>query len=106
MAKSLQLKSLYVLIVMYQVVYVHTLSLSLGVEPVDKDVMTRPPRRAKDPMITLTLIAQVVGAAGMIVMGTLYVFRREVNTPLCVSHDCHMTFHRWRIRLSPLETPQ
>ncbi len=45
----------------------------------DKDVMTRPPRRAKDPMITLPLIAQVVGAAAMIVMGTLFVFQREVG---------------------------
>ena len=41
--------------------------------------MTRPPRRAKDPMITLPLIAQVVGAAAMIVMGTLFVFQREVG---------------------------
>lgn len=52
---------------------------SLGVEPVDKDVMTRPPRRATDKMITLPLLAQIFGAAMMIVAGTLYVFRREVS---------------------------
>ena len=63
--------------------------LSLGVEPVDKDIMTRPPRRAKDPMITFSLLAQVVGAAMMIVMGTLYVFRREVSTCL---HRSYIAF--------------
>ena len=55
------------------------LHCSLGVEPVDKDVMTRPPRKATDRMITLPLLAQIFGAAMMIVAGTLYVFRREVR---------------------------
>ncbi len=50
----------------------------------DKDVMTRPPRRSKDPMITLSLLAQVVGAAAMIVMGTLYVFQREVHVGIFI----------------------
>lgn len=52
---------------------------SLGVEPVDKDVMRRPPRQAKDGMITLSLLVQVFCTAMIIVAGTLYVFWREVR---------------------------
>lgn len=51
----------------------------------DRDVMRRPPRRAKDPMITLPLVAQVVGAAVMIVTGTLFVFQREVSENKVIS---------------------
>ncbi len=47
--------------------------------------MRRPPRRAKDPMITLPLVAQVVGAAVMIVTGTLFVFQREVSENKVIS---------------------
>lgn len=51
----------------------------MGVEPVDKDVMSRPPRKANDKMITLSLLAQIVSTAMIIVAGTLYVFWREVR---------------------------
>ncbi len=51
---------------------------SLGVEPVDKDVMTRPPRKSKDRMITLSLLLQICCTAAIIVVGTLGVFWKEV----------------------------
>ena len=53
-------------------------SPSLGVEPVDKDVMSRPPRKATDRMVTLPLLFQIVTTSLTIVAGTLWVFRKEV----------------------------
>lgn len=48
-------------------------------EPVDRDVMTRPPRKVNDRMITLPLLAQICSTAAIIVLGTLYVFQKEVR---------------------------
>lgn len=53
--------------------------LSLGVEPVDHDVMKRPPRQAKERMINVQLLSQVLTSALVIVAGTLFVFWREVS---------------------------
>ena len=68
---------------------------SLGVEPVDHDVMRLPPRRADEPIITNSLLFRVVGAALIIMSGTLGVFWSEF-TPgadeLAVRHDTTMTF--------------
>ena len=52
---------------------------SLGVEPVDHDVIRQPPRKAKDPIITRHLIINVIISAMIIVSGTLWVFWREVS---------------------------
>jgi len=52
---------------------------SLGVEPVDHDVLKQPPRKAKDPIITRQLIINVIISAAIIVSGTLWVFWREVR---------------------------
>lgn len=54
------------------------LSDSLGVEPVDRDVIRKPPRNLKDSIITRSLIAKVLVSAVIIVCGTLFVFWREV----------------------------
>ena len=53
---------------------------SLGVEPVDRDVMLKPPRDIKRPMITKTLLCNVLMSAVLIVTGTLWIFWREVST--------------------------
>lgn len=53
---------------------------SLGVEPVDHDVIKQPPRKTKDPIITRRLIVNVLLSAIIIVCGTLWVFWREVNS--------------------------
>lgn len=52
---------------------------SLGVEPVDHDVLKQPPRNIKDPMITKDLIINVIMSSAIIITGTLFVFMNEVN---------------------------
>lgn len=52
---------------------------SLGVEPVDRDVIRKPPRNVKDSIITRSLILKVLVSAFIIVCGTLFVFWREVS---------------------------
>ncbi|XP_041377017.1 calcium-transporting ATPase type 2C member 1-like [Gigantopelta aegis] len=65
---------------------------SLGVEPVDPDVVRQPPRRARDPIITRGLIVQVLLSAFIIVTGTLWVFWREMSDNKITPRDTTMTF--------------
>lgn len=58
---------------------------SLGVEPVDPDIIQQPPRNVKEPMINLDLIISVLLSAAIIVVGTMSVFINEV---MCV---CELT---------------
>ncbi len=51
---------------------------SLGVEPVDHNVLKRPSRKVTDPMINKKLIINMVTSAAVIVIGTLCVFYAEV----------------------------
>lgn len=51
---------------------------SLGVEPVDPDVLKKPPRKVADPMINRQLILSIITSASIIVIGTLCVFYAEV----------------------------
>lgn len=57
---------------------------SLGVEPVDKDVLKQKPRDTKEPMITRSLIINVLLSAVIIILGTLWVYNREVRTLLFI----------------------
>ncbi|KAG8286657.1 ATPase, P-type (transporting), HAD super, sub IC [Homalodisca vitripennis] len=60
---------------------------SLGVEPVDHDVVKQHPRNVKEPMITRHLIINVLLSASIIIFGTLWVFKREVRTlPFLLFH--------------------
>lgn len=52
---------------------------SLGVEPVDKDILKRPARKTSESMINLNLIVNILLSAFIIVSGTLYVFYHEVT---------------------------
>lgn len=52
---------------------------SLGVEPVDPDIISQPPRNVKEPMITLDLIINVLISASIIICGTLFIFVQEVS---------------------------
>lgn len=52
---------------------------SLGVEPVDHDILKQPPRNVKEPMITRELITNVLMSAAIIISGTLFVFIAEVR---------------------------
>lgn len=53
---------------------------SLGVEPVEKDVVRQKPRNTKEPMITRKLIVNVLLSALVIIAGTLWVFKKEVSS--------------------------
>ena len=53
---------------------------SLGVEPVDTDIIKQRPRDIKEPMITRSLIINVILSAFIIITGTLWVFKKEVFT--------------------------
>lgn len=65
---------------------------SLGVEPVDHDVMKRPPRKCKESIITSHLMTNVIISAAIIVSGTLWVFWREMSDNKITPRDTTMTF--------------
>ncbi|RDD36634.1 Calcium-transporting ATPase type 2C member 1 [Trichoplax sp. H2] len=65
---------------------------SLGVEPVDKDVMRKPPRNVNDSMITKNLIFSVLISAFLIVLGTFFIFWREMSDGKVTPRDTTMTF--------------
>ncbi|XP_038066929.1 calcium-transporting ATPase type 2C member 1-like isoform X2 [Patiria miniata] len=65
---------------------------SLGKEPVDKDIVRQGPRRVKDPMITRSLLINVISSAFIIVCGTLWVFWREMRDNIITPRDTTMTF--------------
>ncbi|EJF60700.1 calcium ATPase transmembrane domain M-containing protein [Dichomitus squalens LYAD-421 SS1] len=49
-------------------------SQSLGVDPIDPQVMRRPPRRKDAPIISQRLVYRVLFSASIIVIGTLFVY--------------------------------
>ena len=51
---------------------------SLGVEPVDPRVMTQPPRPRNANVLTRRLIRRVLTSAFIIMMGTLFIYIREM----------------------------
>ncbi|XP_026225609.1 calcium-transporting ATPase type 2C member 1 [Anabas testudineus] len=65
---------------------------SLGVEPVDGDVIRKPPRNVRDSIITRSLIVKVLVSAFIIVCGTLFVFWRELQDNVITPRDTTMTF--------------
>lgn len=66
---------------------------SLGVERVDPDVMTRPPRKRDDPVLTRPLILRVLQSASVVMMGTLIIYRHEMLADGQVTRrDTTMTF--------------
>lgn len=66
---------------------------SLGVEPVDPDVMTRPPRKRDDPVLTWALTRRVLVNATIIMCGTMLVYTNEMLSDGEVTkRDTTMTF--------------
>ncbi|XP_046741322.1 calcium-transporting ATPase type 2C member 1 [Diprion similis] len=65
---------------------------SLGVEPVDKDVLKQKPRDTKEPMINRSLIVNVLLSALIIILGTLWVYNREMVSGGITARDTTMTF--------------
>lgn len=63
----------------YTMIFIYLIiGFSLGVEPVDKDVLKQKPRNTKEPMITRHLIINVLLSATIIIIGTLWVYNKEV----------------------------
>ncbi|ORY13256.1 calcium-transporting P-type ATPase-like protein [Clohesyomyces aquaticus] len=66
---------------------------SLGVEPVDPAVMSRPPRPKKARVLTRQLLQRVLQSASIIMMGTLTTYYREMASDGEVTaRDTTMTF--------------
>ncbi|KFY36777.1 hypothetical protein V495_07613 [Pseudogymnoascus sp. VKM F-4514 (FW-929)] len=65
---------------------------SLGVEPVDADVMAQPPRRKGAPVLTATLIQRVLTSAFIIMAGTMLVYTHEMLDGAVSKRDTTMTF--------------
>ncbi|XP_050499261.1 calcium-transporting ATPase type 2C member 1 isoform X4 [Diabrotica virgifera virgifera] len=65
---------------------------SLGVEPVEEDVVKQKARDTKEPMITKKLILNVLLSALFIIGGTLWVFQKELSSEGITARDTTMTF--------------
>ena len=65
---------------------------SLGVEPVDPRVASRPPRRKEEPIIDQLMMTRVLTSALLIVLGTLWVYYREMTDGEVTRRDTTMTF--------------
>ncbi|KAJ8958969.1 hypothetical protein NQ314_006333 [Rhamnusium bicolor] len=65
---------------------------SLGVEPVEEDVVKQKPRDTKEPMITKKLIINVLLSALIIIGGTLWVYQKEMSSEGITARDTTMTF--------------
>jgi len=66
---------------------------SLGVEPVDPSIMSRPPRSKTARVLTRRLIQRVLTSASIIMLGTLLIYIREMSLDNTVSaRDTTMTF--------------
>jgi P-type Ca2+ transporter type 2C len=66
---------------------------SLGVEPVDPAVMTRPPRPRNARVLTSALIQRVLQSASIIMLGTLFTYIHEMaDGRVVTARDTTMTF--------------
>uniref|UniRef100_A0A0K0DB85 Cation_ATPase_C domain-containing protein n=1 Tax=Angiostrongylus cantonensis TaxID=6313 RepID=A0A0K0DB85_ANGCA len=66
---------------------------SLGVEPVDDDIIRQPPRNVRQPMLTVRLMIDILCSAAIIVFGTLFIFYKEMSADNKVTpRDTTMTF--------------
>ncbi|VDN01143.1 unnamed protein product, partial [Thelazia callipaeda] len=75
---------------------------SLGVEPVDRDIIRQPPRNVRQPMINNALITNILISAAIIIAGTLTVFYKEMTidnevTPrdTTMTFTCFVLFDMW-----------
>ncbi|KAJ2614028.1 High affinity Ca2+/Mn2+ P-type ATPase-like protein [Coemansia sp. RSA 1365] len=65
---------------------------SLGVEPVDPEIMKLPPRQKNANIITRRLITRVFVAAALIVAGTMAIYVSEMQDGEVTARDTSMTF--------------
>ncbi|KAH9050863.1 hypothetical protein EDB83DRAFT_2522320 [Lactarius deliciosus] len=68
-------------------------SQSLGVDPIDHDVMRKPPRKKDEPIISRRILSRVAFSASVIVVGTLFVYYFALSDDQRMSRrDQTMTF--------------
>ncbi|PCH35653.1 calcium-transporting P [Wolfiporia cocos MD-104 SS10] len=67
-------------------------SQSLGVDPVDPQVMRRPPRKKNDPIISKQLVYRVLFSATIIVVGTMYIYLFAISDDDMSRREQTMTF--------------
>ncbi|KAJ3796220.1 Ca-transporting ATPase [Lentinula aff. detonsa] len=67
-------------------------SQSLGVDPVDPSIMSKPPRKKNAPIITRRLLYRVLFSASMIVFGTLFVYTYALSDDRMSKREQTMTF--------------
>ncbi|GAA5990180.1 hypothetical protein JCM11641_004246 [Rhodosporidiobolus odoratus] len=67
-------------------------SQSLGVDPVDREAMHRPPRAKNAPILTRRLLSRVGFSASLIILGVLFVLGRELGDGSDLARDQTMTF--------------
>ncbi|KAH3682676.1 hypothetical protein WICPIJ_006339 [Wickerhamomyces pijperi] len=65
---------------------------SLGVEPVDHEVMNKPPRRRNALILTHAVLKRLLMNAIFVIFGTIYVYVREMKDDKITSRDTTMTF--------------
>ena len=65
---------------------------SLGLEPVDHEVLKRPPRSKKEQILSRGLIMNVLLSASIIIAGTLWVFKETMEDGKMTPRDTTMTF--------------
>ncbi|PAV57553.1 hypothetical protein WR25_02303 [Diploscapter pachys] len=66
---------------------------SLGVEPVDDDIIRQKPRDVKQPMLTKKLLLSILMSAAIVVAGTMSVFYKEMSADNKITpRDTTMTF--------------
>uniref|UniRef100_A0A4W3IUE7 Calcium-transporting ATPase n=1 Tax=Callorhinchus milii TaxID=7868 RepID=A0A4W3IUE7_CALMI len=65
---------------------------SLGVEPVDKNVIKRPPRNVRDSILNKGLILKILFSSFIIICGTLFVYWKELPEGRISSRTTTMTF--------------
>ncbi|SCU90837.1 LADA_0F06678g1_1 [Lachancea dasiensis] len=66
---------------------------SLGVEPVDHEVMQKPPRKRTDKILTVDVFKRLLQSAALIIVGTIYIFIKEMTEDgQITARDTTMTF--------------
>lgn len=65
---------------------------SLGVEPVGHEVMKKPPRRRDEKILNFKLFKRVLQSAACIIIGTLFIFVKEMVDGEITKRDTTMTF--------------
>jgi len=66
---------------------------SLGVEPVDHEVMKKPPRSRSERILTIAVLGRILGTAICIILGTVFIYVKEMSTDGEKSaRDTTMTF--------------